>query len=55
VELNAKVIDEFRANEGRVGRRLRGYAAAAASQHRREVGGEPGQPVGYLRDERRYV
>ena len=40
-DFNAKVIDEFRANGGRVGGVFEGNAAAAAAPHRREVGCQP--------------
>jgi hypothetical protein len=36
-EFNAKVIDEFRANEGRVDGMFESIAGAVAASHRREL------------------
>lgn len=36
-DFNAQIIDEFHANDGRVGGMFDGHAAAAAASHRSEV------------------
>ena len=48
-DFNRSLIEEFRANDGKVERSLRGRAAAAAHDHRREDRAQHTTPVVYLR------
>ena len=54
-EFNAKVIEEFHANEGRVGGMFDEHAAAVAAPHRRESGKSRINPLAYQSDDGRYV
>jgi deazaflavin-dependent oxidoreductase (nitroreductase family) len=53
-DFNARIIEEFRANEGRVGACSKGHLAFAASRWR-PVGQGSHQPLVYNRDRDRYV
>ena len=54
-EFNAKVIDEFRANEGRVGGVFEGTPLLLVHHTGAKSGASRVTPVGYMRDEERYV
>jgi deazaflavin-dependent oxidoreductase (nitroreductase family) len=55
VDYNAKVIDEFRANEGRVGGEWEGTPLLLLHHVGAKSGKERINPVGYLADHRRYL
>jgi deazaflavin-dependent oxidoreductase (nitroreductase family) len=54
-EYNAKVIDEFRANAGRVGGTWEGTPLLLLHHTGAKSGASRVNPVGYLPDERRYL
>jgi deazaflavin-dependent oxidoreductase (nitroreductase family) len=54
-EFNAQVIDEFRANEGRVGGTLEGTPLVLLHHTGAKSRASRLTPVGYLRDDDRYV
>jgi deazaflavin-dependent oxidoreductase (nitroreductase family) len=54
-EFNAQLIDEFRANEGRVGGTFEGTPLLLVHHTGAKSGKSRVNPVGYLRDDGRYV
>jgi len=54
-DFNAKVIDEFRANEGRVGGMFEGMPMLLLHHTGAKSGTERVNPLAYLRDDGRYV
>ena len=54
-EFNQQIIDEFRANEGRVGGMFEGMSLLLLHHKGAKSGAERVNPVAYLTDDRRYV